>query len=106
MLAGAPDYQFLKDFIDMMVGILFIIAIIKFTVVCVKYVLSPFKAIFNWIGLIRDCISEKSKCFIEKYEKEKILNPTVKDNEELEGEDNYNHTYTNNVVDFSKIKKK
>lgn len=116
MIATAPDYQFLKDFIDMMFGILVILFILKFTLICLKYVLSPIKLFFQGIMYILNLASEKSKNFVDEYEeninnKKKNMPSKNQSNNgqkvKIVQKSNIENVDDNcKVIDFSKIRRK
>lgn len=111
-MAGTSDFQIFKDFIDTMVGILFLLFLLKMIFVLIKYILQPFVFGFLWVqkGIIniKEYIREKGEKFIEDYEKENAVevNETyvhntnsIKNSETIEME-----SHDSNVIDFKKHK--
>lgn len=117
MVARPPEYQFLREFIDMMFGILFILGVLRFTLFCVKYVLAPVKLFFEGIMCLLGLISDKSKEFVEDYEEEmngkkvKIEKPNITKTKvkttTIDEVPKYSsNTDNSKVIDFAKFKKK
>lgn len=114
MVASPPDYQILKNFIDMMFGILFILIILKFTLLCLKYVLTPVKLFFQGIMYVLNHASEKSKKFVNEYEdninkKNKVKKPNIKVVKQNTTDECSTQSSDNGdckVIDFSKIRRK
>ena len=75
IVAGAPDYQFLKDFIDTGVGILFILFLLKITFSCVKYVLRPFISLFYGILTARTHVKDMCRNYVETHERNYTNSP-------------------------------
>lgn len=112
MIANPPEYQFLREFIDMMFGILFILAILRFTLFCVKYVFAPVKLFFEGIMSLLGFISDKSQEFIDDYEQEKnpkivkVNKPKIKQVTKDKVPVHSSNADNSKVIDFTKFKRK
>lgn len=95
---GTPDYQFLKDFIDTMVGILFIVTIFKFVFFCLKYIFSPVVLALKGLLGVKKIMMEKSKEYIDNYEKNNKTQSTKESQSGILDDDN--------IIYLSKINKK
>lgn len=103
MMVGTPDYQFLKDFIDVMVGILFILLILRITLACVKYILSPVILLFKGLFSAGSSVKDMCKNYVEAHE-ENDTKVTVNNPIKTECK-NENELDNSNVIDFNKIKR-
>ena len=101
-MVGAPDYQFLKDFIDTMVGILFILLILRATLACVKYILSPVIWLIKGLFSAGRSVKDMCKNYVESHE-ENNTKVTVNNSIKTESKNDFNDS---KIIDFNKIRKK